>query len=437
MTVEPQIRIQFQEQLKRSRETDQEAWHRSRKLVGSSSITSTLRRLTDTIQASSLPISLRHALLGCLHGGITDRSQASPENVLKQLTGLPQTKAIRALCVFFGLADELKPSAPISHVSAADLEMILRSHPNPFDTLLETDVASLLDLGAGDLSFAEELIEHYLPRLRQDNQELLLHCVDRIRPGSQLGGPLQADPRRIDRFQNHSPGLRFRFWTDQDMFALDKVPGIRPRYTIATCHAPATPTFAYEPTRISADLIDQHFRKTKGEYQSVRYQGEEALEVIHEGRALLFPPWKFEIRGPLALLDLMSRYGKVCVLASVDSQVFWEILSQLLADPAVRPRDTLFERPMLPDLFGSLYQRLSALPIGGSLVLSDVAELRSAIPRVLGAHERTAYRFRFIEVRRGAKFDGTPCSRTARLFRTMTEEEPPWFLTLLPDEPHH
>jgi hypothetical protein len=95
---------------------------------------------------------------------------------------------------------------------------------------------------------------------------------------------------------------------------------------------------------------------------------------------------------------------------------------------------------MIPHLFGSLYTRLSELPIGGSLVLSDVAKLRSAIPRVfevLEGQEEPSYRFRFVEVRRGAEFEGMPCSRTARLFRTMTEEEPPWFLSLVPDDPPH
>ena len=40
-----------------------------------------------------------------------------------------------------------------------EIEAFAHSHPNPFDLLLDADVASLLDLGAGDLSFATELVE--------------------------------------------------------------------------------------------------------------------------------------------------------------------------------------------------------------------------------------------------------------------------------------
>jgi hypothetical protein len=89
---------------------------------------------------------------------------------------------------------------------------------------------------------------------------------------------------------------------------------------------------------------------------------------------------------------------------------------------------------MIPDLFGPLHAQLTTLPIGGSLVLSDRAELRPAIPRVLGEAAGSDYAFRYLEIRRGALFEGIPCSRTARLFRTMTEEEAPWFVILLPAE---
>ncbi len=377
-------------------------------------------------------MALRDALVSGLRRGAID--QGPPGDPLKQLTGLPHTKAVRALCVLFGLAAGLREPVPVSQLRPAEIEQFLRTHPNPFDLLLHADVASTLDLGAGDLSFAEELVEQYLPRLRQQDKGLTLHCIDRIEPGSQLGGPLQADPVLIEKLHTHSPGLRFRFWGNQDMFELEHVKGVWPRYTIATCHAPATPAFAYDPTRVSPLLIEKHLRETKGEFKRVRYKGEEALEVRHQDRMLLFPPWKFDIHGPLALLDLLSRQGKVCLLASVDSQVFWEMLSQLLADPALRPPDRIFDRSMIPDLFGTLYAQLSTLPIGGSLVLSERAELRPAIPRVLGGAAGSHYAFRYVEIRRGAVFEGIPCSRTARLFRTMTEEEAPWFLILLPDE---
>ncbi|HJU04696.1 MAG TPA: hypothetical protein VJ692_06040, partial [Nitrospiraceae bacterium] len=66
MTIEPQIRDDFREQLQRARDADESAWHRSRKLVSPSSLTSTFKRLSDMIEGSSLPASLREALLASL-----------------------------------------------------------------------------------------------------------------------------------------------------------------------------------------------------------------------------------------------------------------------------------------------------------------------------------------------------------------------------------
>lgn len=321
-------------------------------------------------------------------------------------------------------------------LTPASIEQFVRDGDNPFDLLLEAEAASLLDLGAGDLSFATELADLYLPRLRQRGKNLTLHCVDRLRPGSTLGGRLHVDQNRLERLRHFpAPGLHFRFWGDQDMFELQTVEGLQPVYTIVTCHAPATPTFAYEPTRVSRSIIDAHLRKTKGEFQPVRVEGEEALEVRHAGRALLFPPWKFEVRGPLALLDLLSRRGQLGVFSAVDSEVFWEILSQLLEDARVRPPDAIFTPSIIADVFGPVHARLAALPVGGSVVLSDVADLRRAIPRVLGqpAGQPSRYRFRYAEVRRGAVFPGLPSSQTARLFKDMIEEMPPWFLVLVPE----
>lgn len=436
MGLDPRLLAEFRGQLNRSRETNQEAWDLSRRLVGPSNLQPTLKRLADAIRASSFPPSLRDALLGGLRDGTADRIQDLPGDALRQLSGLSPTKAVRALCVLFGLAKGGTLPESGSTLTPAQIEQFVRGCDNPFDLLLVAEAASLLDLGAGDLSFAAELAELYLPRLRQRDKDLTLHCVERLRPGSTLGGRLHVDQDRLERLRHFpSPGLHFRFCGNQDMFELETVKGLRPGYTIVTCHAPATPTFAYEPTRVSRSIIDAHLRKTKGEFRAVRVEGEEALEVLHAGRALLFPPWKFEVRGPLALLDLLSRRGQLGVLSAVDSEVFWEILSQLLDDARVRPPDVIFTPSSIADVFGAVHARLAALPVGGSVVLSDVADLRQGIPRVLGesAGQPSHHRFRYVEVRRGAVFAGLPSSQTARLFKDMTEEEPPWFLILVPE----
>ena len=208
------------------------------------------------------------------------------------------------------------------------------------------------------------------------------------------------------------------------------------RYLIVTCWAPATPTFAYEPSRLSSAILAEELRRAKGDSRLITHGKEAALEVLHGGKSLLFPSWKFDIRGPLALLQLMASRGALCVLGGVDSQVFWEILSQLIDDPRVRPTNILLSEQTIPSLFGEIYHRLSALPEGGGCRLSDVAALRRSFPSVLSAKESngiSGYRFRQVTIRRGAIFEGLPASSTARRFREMKEETPPWFLTLVPE----
>jgi hypothetical protein len=155
------------------------------------------------------------------------------------------------------------------------------------------------------------------------------------------------------------------------------------------------------------------------------------LKVLNRGEWFTFPPWKFDVYGPLALLDLLSRKGKLCVLGAVDTEVFWEILSQLLPDEGARPQGVFFTESNVGKFFGPAYERLSQLAMGEKMVLSEV---RQDIPRVLDMKEKQgeAYGFRYVEIRRGAVFPGIPLGRTAYVFDQMTKEAPPWFLTLVP-----
>ena len=220
-----------------------------------------------------------------------------------------------------------------------------------------------------------------------------------------------------------------------DLGTLDQTGKLAPRYTIASCWAPATPTFAYEPTRLSDQIITQELHRTKGAFRQTNFSGEPALEVQHGDRALLFPPWKFEIRGPLALLDLLARRGLLCVLGAVDTQVFWEILAQLLDDARYRPDNQPFTSDNLPTIFGEILDRLSRLALGETLSLSDCGLLRRQIPRVIPLYptQDPSYRFRSVQIRRGAVFPGIPASSTARRFSDMVEEVPPWMLILVPE----
>jgi len=432
-----QVLADFRSQVTQLLQERDKEWEASRKLVEAEQLTATLKRLIEEAHRVELPVIIREAITLALGNSEVTRIQNLPGPRLKELTGLPPTKAIRALCVWFGVIEGPTFQWPVTSLRSEEIDAFAQFHPNPFDLLLEADVASLFDLGAGDLSFATELVDLYVAPLQQRQRELILHSVDRLQPGSKLGGPLHPERERLNGLRSRT-GLSFQFHGNQDMFDLanlDQARKLAPRYTIATCWAPATPTFAYEPTRLSEDIITQDLHRTKGAFRQTHYSGEPALEVQHGERALLFPPWKFEIRGPLALLDLLSRRGFLCVLGAVDSQVFWEILAQLLDDVCYRPANQPFTSDNLPTIFGEIFERLSRLALGEPLNLSDCGPLRRQIPRVLPflPTEGASYRFRSVQIRRGAILPGVPASSTARRFSDMVEESPPWMLILVPE----
>lgn len=411
-------------------------WDASKRLVDGPTFPSTIARLYDAIQQRDLPMAVKHALLRLFDQPLSPRLQDCNSDAFKSLTGLSPAKAIRALCVWFELVPALASKWPIPRTSSESVESELRKLPNPFDFLSCADVASVLDIGAGDLSFAEELVDLYGRRCVQENQPFILHCLDRLDPRSRLGGPLHAEPVRLHKLQQQE-GLSFAFFGNQDMFelgALDERGSLAPRYTIATCWAPASPTFAYEPTRLSPALITQDLERSKGVFRQTSYGKEPALEVQHHDRALLFPPWKFDVVGPRALLNLLAQRGAVCVLGSVDAQVFWELLAQLLKDPRYRPHDELFTPVTLPTVFGHLYDVLDGLPIGESIDLADLAPLRQKHSNSEASHSMDGLTtaFRYVRISRGATFPGMPASSTARRFSAMTEEVPPWLFTLIP-----
>jgi len=430
----------FRDRLANALAHNREDWQHSRKFLTPEVFRTTLAKLCSAVETSSFSNPLKAALADVFRPDGATRVQDLDGPVLKQLTGLPPAKALRALCLLFGIVEQSASSR--SDLPPDRIEAYVREHANPFDLLLETDDPSVLELGAGDLSFASALVAQYLPELDRHARNLTLHCVDRLRPGSRVGGKFHADAERLGQLKAQSQSkLTFRFWGGQDMFEVGALRGILRTYTIVTCHAPPNPTVAYEPTRLSQEVILRHLRETKGEFGLVREEGEEVLEVRHAGRALLFPPWKFDVRGPAALLDLLSRLGRLCVLSAVDTEVFWELLAQLLADPRVRPPDEIFTPTVITRVFGEVAGKLNGLPVGEGLVLSDQYRLRQEIPRVLekGDSPRaegglsTNYRFRYVEVRRGALFPGVPASQTAKLFSAMTQEPPPWFLILIPE----
>lgn len=428
---------EFRSSLKTLRSSKPREWQASRAMIAGDTLLATLHRLSEAIRTSTLPPEIREPLLAGLLPAAHEPTMPEPgSDLLKRLTGFPTTKALRALCVHFGLAGLPDHSVTGPDRTTDQVDMFLRSHANPFDLLLEVETPSLLDLGAGDLSFVHELVAQYLPPIREHGRLLTVHALDRIKPGSSLGTAYQATQDRVASLKT-KPGLQFRYWGDQDMFALEKPDRrsvLRPWYHLVTCWAPANPTFSYEPSRLSPELIDRHLRETRGTYRQVRAHGEPALEVLHQGRALLFPEWKFDIRGPLALLDVIAHRGLLCVLGAVDSEVFWELLAQLVADPSKRPRDVLFTEQTLPEVFGRLYRDLQTLTQDRPQSLAELTDLRRDIPRTVASSTdaATTFGFRDVVIRRGATFPGMPASATARQFSRLREESAPWFLLLLP-----
>ena len=433
--LDPQELETFRHMVKRVREEKREEWETSRKLMASACLPETLRLLHTRIRSSEFSLEFQNTLLECLDQQQIDKAAQLDSTRLKTLTGLPSSKALRALTVVFGLTRgdndlPVDPSLPVSQI-----QNILTESFNPYDVLVQTEHPSLLNLGAGDLSFEQELTNHLLPQLQGKKNPFILHAVDRLQPGSQFGGVYHANQEHQTALKAYpSDILQFRFWGGMNMMDVLSLKGRRSSYSLVTCHSPASPTFAFEPSRLSPDTISRALRQSKGEFRVKKIDGESALEVVHGDRVLTFPSWKFEVCGPLALLDLMSRLGHVCILSSIDGEVFWEILAQLLEDERYRPTDTLFGANNLPEIFGPLYSQLTAVKEGSRVPLSDLADLRSSIPRVINPipFRNPTYHFPWVEIRRGACLPGIPSSFTANQFVHMSEEVLPWWLILIP-----
>ena len=418
--------------LREAVENNREAWAASRRLVAPSIAAETLQRLQEAVAGSSLDRGIREELLRVLLPASRDGLEAIPREGLRELTGLNPTKAVRNLCLLLGVGVGAVEAEAVSAMTQEKVEAAVLGKDNPFDVLLEADVASVVDCGAGDLTFEEKVVEQYLGPLERVGRTLILHAFDRLDPQGTFSAFVQADSDRLQRLRRHpSPGLRFRYDGNRDMLDLASWRQDCARYTIAVCNSPATPAFAYEPSRLGDDAIRAHLRQTKGEFRRVQTKGLEVLEVLHKGERLTFPPWKFDVYGPLALLDLLSRKGKLCILSAVDMEVFREVLSQLLPEEAARPPGVFFTEGNVREFFGAVYDELLQLGIGQKMSLPKV---RQDIPRVLGDESKRGdmYGFRYVEVRRGAHFPGVPAGRTAYLFDQMKLEAAPWFLTLVP-----
>jgi hypothetical protein len=424
----------FREQIKKSRESFPHHWEASRKFVIPETFQASLPTLLRRIQEVSLDSALQERLIHALQLFSPSTGSKEGNRILKELTGFPPSKAVRALMVWGILAVEEKENWET--LSGARCEEIIRGAFNPYDVLRHTATPSLLDIGAGDLSFEQELVDHSIPFLRIQRIPLTVHAFDRLMPGSRVGGVYHKNLDRERYLRNFPPEeLRFKFWGGMTLDTFSTVKGRLLRYTVSTCHAPANPTFAYEPARLASQLIQEHLRSSRGHYRLSRYEGEPVLEVIHQGRTLTFPDWKFDIVGPLALLQFMARQSLVGILSAIDDEVFWEMLGQLLADDRFRPVNEIFTKARLPEIFGKVYEELSSMAAGERKDLSLLAELRGPMPldTARKIDPQMPCRLRYVEIRRGAVLEGIPGSFTARQFLQMKEETLPWWVILVFD----
>ena len=150
MTSHAQSLADFRSQVTKIIQERDKQWEASRHLMEGGRLTATIQRLIEAAKQTDLPTPVRESLVATLGQGSVERIQDLPGARLKELTGLPPSKALRALCVWFDLVEP--PSVwPAPSLSSGAVSAFVRDHRNPFDLLLTSDVPSVLELGAGDL----------------------------------------------------------------------------------------------------------------------------------------------------------------------------------------------------------------------------------------------------------------------------------------------
>ena len=98
-----QVLADFRSQVTQLLQERDKEWEASRKLVEAKQLNATLKRLIEEAHRVELPVIIRDAITLALGNSETTSIQNLPGPRLKELTGLPPTKAIRALCVWFGV----------------------------------------------------------------------------------------------------------------------------------------------------------------------------------------------------------------------------------------------------------------------------------------------------------------------------------------------
>ncbi|HEY3197158.1 MAG TPA: hypothetical protein VGJ57_04005, partial [Nitrospirales bacterium] len=101
--VDPIPLTKFRKQLREVVERRREDWSSSRRLVSPEIVRETIQRLTAALPQSGVDPTVREALLSALLPGETGGVKAVSGEILRRITGLNPTKAIRNLCLFLDL----------------------------------------------------------------------------------------------------------------------------------------------------------------------------------------------------------------------------------------------------------------------------------------------------------------------------------------------
>ena len=203
----------FRTRIKAIRESAPEEWAASRKWMASESLATTLPVLLQSIQKAGLEANLQKRLSDVVQQCGQQKKTREVHQALKELTGLPPSKALRALLVWGVVARGAKDHIAEGSLSPEELEHCVREGENPYDVLLHSSTPSLLDIGAGDLTFEQELVDQYVPQLRVRQTKLRLHAFDRLTPGSRVGGVYHADRDRAQYLKSFpADELTYQFW---------------------------------------------------------------------------------------------------------------------------------------------------------------------------------------------------------------------------------
>ncbi|MDH4187369.1 MAG: hypothetical protein OEV08_10250, partial [Nitrospira sp.] len=116
-----QILADFRSQVTQLLQERDKEWEASRKLVEASRLTVTLKRLIEEAHRADLPGTIRDAITVALGNAEAVKIQDLPGSRLKELTGLPPTKAVRALCVWLGVVEGPAAQWPLTSMGSHDI----------------------------------------------------------------------------------------------------------------------------------------------------------------------------------------------------------------------------------------------------------------------------------------------------------------------------